>query len=267
VEDKIAGVIFDLDGVLEFQGETYPGAVELLDFLRRRGICIRILSNSTLKSRRSCTENLNKKGFTIYQHEVITASFATARYLETLNPRSCWVMLKGEGLEEFHNLRHDPDNPEYIVLGDFRDEFNFQNLNRALRFLFKGAKLVVMITESVDNSMGELELTVGAYGKMLEDAAGIRATYIGKPNRYIFDITLDTMGNIERSKILMMGDRIKTDILGARRAGLKAALVKTGEFRESDLESSAIAPDYIFDSVREVAKLFQGSQPVKADVK
>lgn len=76
-------------------------------------------------------------------------------------------MLKGEGLEEFGNLHHDPDNPEYIALGGFRDGFNFQNLNRALRFLLKGAKLVVMITEITDNSMGELELTVGAYGKML----------------------------------------------------------------------------------------------------
>jgi len=261
MKDEIGGIIFDLDGVLEFQGKTYPGAVGLLNFLRGRGVCIRILSDSTLKSRRSCTERLNKTGFTVYQHEVITASFATAQYLETLSPKSCWVMLRGEGLEEFHNIPHDPDNPEYVVLGDFREDFNFQNLNKALRFLFKGAKLIVMITETVDKSMGELELTVGAYGKMLEDAAGIEATYIGKPNRYIFDITLDTMANIDRSKILMVGDRIKADILGAKNAGLKAALVRTGEFQESDLGSLAIAPDYIFDSVREVVKLFRRLQP------
>ncbi|MFQ5918227.1 MAG: HAD-IIA family hydrolase [Candidatus Binatia bacterium] len=258
MKDEIEGVIFDLDGVLEFQGKAYPGAVELLDSLRRRGIPIRVLSNSTLKSRRSCTENLNRRGFTVYGHEVITASFATARYLETLNPRSCWVMLKREGLEEFRNFRHDPDNPEYVVLGDFREDFNFQNLNKALRLLGKGAKLIVMITETVDKSLGELELTVGAYGKMLEDAAGIKATYIGKPNHYIFDITLDTMENSEKNKILMVGDRIETDILGAKKAGLKAALVKTGEFRESDLESPVIVPDYIFDSVREIGKLFFG---------
>jgi HAD superfamily hydrolase (TIGR01458 family) len=256
VKDEIAGVIFDLDGVLEFQGKVYPGAIELLDSLRRRGVPIRVLSNSTLKSRRACTEKLSEKGFTVYQHEVITASFATARYLETLNPRSCWVMLKREGLEEFRNFRHDADNPEYIVLGDCREDFNYQNLNKALRLLLKGTKLIVMITETVDNSLGELELTVGAYGKMLEDAAGIKAIYIGKPNRYIFDIALNTMGNIERRKILMVGDRLETDILGAKKAGLKAALVKTGEFRESDLESPVIVPDYIFDSVREVARLF-----------
>ena len=259
MKEKIEGVIFDLDGVLEFQGKVYPGAVELLVWLRSRRIPFRVLSNSTLKSRRSCTEKLNQKGFSLDEQEVVTASFATARYLETLNPRSCWVMLKGAGLEEFRNFRHDRDNPEYVVLGDFREDFNFQNLNKALQLLSKGAKLMVMITETVDSSLGEMELTLGAYGKMLEDAAGIKATYIGKPNRYIFDTTLDTMGNIDRGKILMVGDRIGTDILGAKQAGLQTALVRTGEFRESDLESPVAAPDYVIDSVGDVERLFSGS--------
>lgn len=256
MKGEIEGVIFDLDGVLEFQGKVYPGAIELVDSLRRRGVPVRVLSNSTLKSRRSCTEKLNKRGFSFREDEVVTASFATARYLETLNPRSCWVMLKGEGLEEFRGFRHDPDNPEYVVLGDFREEFNFQNMNKALKLLLNGAKLIVMITETVDNSMGGTELTVGAYGKMLEDAAGIQATYIGKPNRYVFDITLSTLGDIDRSRILVVGDKIKTDILGAKNVGLKAALVKTGEFRESDLKAPIATPDYVFDSVREVERLF-----------
>ncbi len=256
MKTKLEAVIFDLDGVLEFQGKVYPGAVELLAWLRSRRIPFRILSNSTLKSRRSCAEKLIRKGFSIDEEEVVTASFATARYLETLNPRSCWVMLKRDGLEEFRNLRHDRDDPEYVVLGDFREDFNFQNLNKALQLISKGAKLMVMITETVDNSLGEMELTVGAYGKMIEDAAGVKATYIGKPNRYIFDITLATIGDIDRSKILMVGDRIGTDILGAKQAGLQAALVKTGEFRESDLVSPAAAPDYVIDSVADVSGLF-----------
>jgi len=115
--------------------------------------------------------------------------------------------------------------------------------------------LIVMIPEIIDNSMGELELTVGAYGKMLEEAANIKATYIGKPNRYVFKIALNTMEATERNKILMVGDKLSTDISGARNVGLKTALVKTGEFRESDLESP-VTPDYIFDSVCEVGELF-----------
>lgn len=67
------------------------------------------------------------------------------------------------------------------------------NLNRALELLRKGSRLIVMITEIVDRSMGGVELTVGAYGKMLEEAAGIKAVYVGKPNKYIFDLSLQTI--------------------------------------------------------------------------
>ncbi len=64
-----------------------------------------------------------------------------------------------------------------------------RNMNKALRLLQNGSKLIVMITEIVDNSMGEVELTVGTCGKMLEEAANVKATYIGKPNRYVFEMS------------------------------------------------------------------------------
>jgi HAD superfamily hydrolase (TIGR01458 family) len=254
-EEEFQGIILDIEGVLVFQGKAYPGAAELLDLLREKGITIRILSNSTLQSRKSYAEKLTAMGFTIYESEVITASFATARYLKTLHPISCWVMLKGEGLEEFNGLNHDSDDPEYIVMGDFREGFTFQNMNKALRLLQKGSKLIVMIPEIVDNSMGGAELTVGAYGKMLGDAANIEGTYIGKPNKYVFDMTLETM-DIEKNRILMVGDKIATDVVGAKKIGIRSALVKTGEFKERDLNCD-IRPDYIFDSIKDIRKLFQ----------
>jgi len=36
--EKFQGVLFDIDGVLEFQGQAYPGAVELLEVLWKKGI-------------------------------------------------------------------------------------------------------------------------------------------------------------------------------------------------------------------------------------
>jgi len=254
MQTEIKAILFDIDGVLQFQGRAYPGAPELLDFLRRKGITIRILTNSTLKSRKHCTDKLIQHGFHILQEEVITASYATAKYLKTLNPQSCWVMLDGKGIDEFEGLHFDPDNPEYIVVGDYRTGFNFENMNKALKLLLAGSKLIVMIPEKVDHSLGKVELTVGAYGKMLEDAAGIRATWIGKPNKYIFEVTLDTLA-VDRKNVLMVGDRVETDIIGAKAAGIKSLLVKTGEFKASDLDGD-VQPDYVVGSVKEIKKFF-----------
>jgi len=254
MQQNYKGIIFDINGVLEFQGRVYPGAVELINFLRQKGVVIRILTNSTLKSRKYCAEQLNQMGFDVRETEVITAAYATAKYLETLSPRSCWIMLKRTGLEEFGHFCHDVEDPEYIVLGDYRDGFNFHNMNKVLKLLQRGSKFIVMMSQVVDNSMGEVELTVGAYGKMLEDAANITATYIGKPNKLIFEMTLKTM-DIEKNSVIMVGDRVSSDIQGAKNAGIKSVLVKTGEFKESDLAGD-VRPDHIVDSISEIKKLF-----------
>ena len=34
MQAEIKAILFDIDGVLEFQGRAYPGAPELIDFLR-----------------------------------------------------------------------------------------------------------------------------------------------------------------------------------------------------------------------------------------
>jgi 4-nitrophenyl phosphatase len=53
----------------------------------------------------------------------------------------------------------------------------------------------------------------------------------------------------------MVGDRVATDIIGARAAGIKSVLVKTGEFKERDLDGD-VQPDYIVESVREIEDFF-----------
>jgi HAD superfamily hydrolase (TIGR01458 family) len=249
------GIIFDIDGVLEFQGSVYEGAVETVSALRKRGITLRFLTNSTLKSRKSCAEKLQRKGFYITEEEVITASYATAVYLREIQPRSCWVLLEREGRHEFDEFVHDTENPEYIVIGDCRDNFRFETLNKALRLLVNGARLIGMSPELIDSSMREIELNVGSWVHMLELASGVEAIYIGKPNRYVFDLTLRGM-DCDNDEVIMVGDRIDSDIQGAKNAGMRSILVKTGEFREADL-TSGIEPDFIVDSLDEIRELIR----------
>jgi len=252
-QTEIRGIIFDVDGVLEFQGKVYPGASETIDLLRNNGVVLRFLTNSTLKSRRSCAERLRQKGVQVFDQEVITASYATAEYLAELKPRSCWVMLEREGLEEFASFEQDTENPEYIVVGDYRNQFDFEHLNRALRLLLRGAKLIGMQSELTDLSMGDAELNVGSWVGMLECASGVEAAYVGKPSRYAFELTLKTMG-LRKAQVVMVGDKVTTDIKGAKDFGIRAALLRTGEYDERDLEGVE-TPDFVFDSIRDVATL------------
>jgi HAD superfamily hydrolase (TIGR01450 family) len=185
--------------------------------------------------------------------EVFTASFATAMYLRGLNPRSIWVMVEREGLDEFKEFYQDEENPEYVVVGDNRSRFDFEHLNQALRMLKRGAKLIGMQPELIDSSLGELELNVGSWVEMLARAAGIEATYIGKPSSYAFNLPLKSMG-LDKSQVLVMGDRVATDIKGAKILGMKCVLICTGEFVVKELDGR-VEPDYICNNVVELLEL------------
>lgn len=250
----IRGAIFDIDGVLEYQGKVYPGAVELLQTLRGRGVQIRFLTNSTLKSRASAAERLRRAGFQVETEEMFTASYCTAAYLREHDLRPCWVLLEREGLDEFAGIDQDEEHPAYIVMGDNRSRFNFDTLNKAFRLIQGGAQLIGMISELVDSSLGQLELNVGSWVRMLETASGRPAVYIGKPHPYAMSLTLASMG-LPREQVIVVGDRVGSDVAGARAAGLRSALVRTGEFRPADLEGP-LQPDWIFDSITDVLVVF-----------
>jgi HAD superfamily hydrolase (TIGR01450 family) len=211
------------------------------------------LTNSTLKSRRSCAARLREVGFQIADAEVLTASYLTALYLRQLNPRSVWVMLERQGVEEFVDFTQDLENPEYIVIGDNRTNFDFAHLGQALRLLRKGAKLIGMIPELVDTTLGDLELNVGSWVHMLELASGVPATYIGKPYRYAYEYTLRSM-DLDKSQVIAIGDRTGTDIQGANDFGIPCVLIRTGEFAENDLSRTA-RPDFVIDSIQELPAL------------
>ena len=47
----------------------------------------------------------------------------------------------------------------------------------------------------------------------------------------------------------MVGDDIDADIRGADNIGLSAVLVRTGKFRQADLDASSVTPDAVIDSI------------------
>jgi HAD superfamily hydrolase (TIGR01458 family) len=256
---RFKGAIFDVDGVLEYQGRVMDGAADTIDRLRKMGVVLRFLTNSTLKSRASCAAGLGRKGIPVVPGEVITASYAAAVYVRALSPRSCWVMVEGDGLSEFDGIPADEENPEYIVIGDNRSRFDFDHLNKALRLLAAGAKLIGMQSELVDTSLGSLELNVGSWVGMLERASGVEAIYIGKPGAYVFDLALRSMGLAKRD-VVMVGDKVSTDIRGAKDFGIASVLVRTGEYDEAELAVNP-EPDFVLDSLGGLVGILSGRSP------
>ena len=53
----------------------------------------------------------------------------------------------------------------------------------------------------------------------------------------------------KKEKVLLLGDRLETDIVFGKKLGIKTALVLTGASKEIEVKISNIKPDYIIRGV------------------
>ena len=147
----------------------------------------------------------------------------------------------------------DEENPEWLVLGDARDGFNFRNINIMYRQLLAGSKLLVMIPNVTSKEKDGPEITVGGYGKMLELAIGKPAVWIGKPSPTMFEVAMGEMG-LSKEQVLMTGDNVHIDVDGAKNAGVASGLMLTGEFQDKRPGPND-NPDYVFENILDILKL------------
>jgi ribonucleotide monophosphatase NagD (HAD superfamily) len=72
----------------------------------------------------------------------------------------------------------------------------------------------------------------------------------GKPNALFYEMAVQTVAS-EAGNVIMVGDDVETDVLGAEVCGLNGVLVQTGKFR---LEQVAGRADQI-TMIEDVSKL------------
>ena len=95
-----------------------------------------------------------------------------------------------------------------------------QSLMRDLPMICANPDLVVM-------HGAKLALCAGALAKWYEDKGG-KVRWHGKPYRSVYDSCLALLGVADRSRILAVGDSLRTDIAGADAAGLDSLFVVGG---------------------------------------
>jgi len=93
-------------------------------------------------------------------------------------------------------------------------------LTRELPMVCANPDLVVM-------HGGHLALCAGALAQWYEQSGG-RVRWHGKPFRSVYDTCLDLLGINDRSRILAVGDSLRTDIAGADGAGIDSVLIAGG---------------------------------------
>jgi HAD superfamily hydrolase (TIGR01459 family) len=87
-----------------------------------------------------------------------------------------------------------------------------------------------------------LALCAGALAKWYEEGGG-RVRWHGKPFRSVYDTCLSLLGIEDRTRVLAVGDSLRTDIAGAAGAGIDSLLIAGGIHAEEFGTPDAQRPD------------------------
>lgn len=249
------GVLIDIDGVLTVSWRPIPGAVEALDDLRHRGLAVKLLTNTTSKSRGWITRALLDAGFDVQVDDIVTAPSATAAYLAEHHPGArCLLLNSGDIAEDLEGVTLVDADPDVVVFGGAGPEFTYDLLNAAFACVQRDAPLIAMQRNLFWRTDAGLQLDTGAFLLGLERAAQVEAEVVGKPAASFFTGALE-MIDLEPADVVMVGDDIDSDVLAAQAVGITGVLVKTGKYLPETHEAAQTPPDHVIDSIANLADL------------
>jgi len=258
---RYRGILADVDGTI-VRGSTFiPGARETYDRFRDRGIRWIFLSNNATIPATLLAKRIKNLGLNVTEDQVLNSAVALIRSLNKERP-DARVYTVGE--PAFVNAMKDAgvvvveDSEQVdIVVAAMDRSFSYDKLARAQAAIHAGA---AFWASNLDPSLPIEDGFLPGAGSIIaaiETAAGHPPDRVfGKPSPDMAFIALEQLG-LPVEECLVVGDRMTTDILFARNAGIDSALVLTGATSREDLPRYSYAPDYVLDSIADIRVLFE----------
>lgn len=229
--------MLDLDGVVYIGGDPVPGASEHLERARGTGMRLAFVTNNALRPPAAVAAHLSELGVAAEESDVVTSAQAAARVLaERLGSGARVVLLGAAGLEEAVRAEGlvpvgATEDAEAAVTG-YGPEVPWRDLMRVAVRVRGGLWWVASNADmTIPTSFG-IAPGHGVQVDMLRRFTGVEPVVAGKPSRPLLD---ETMRRVGGDRPLMVGDRLDTDIEGARNVGVASLLVLTGVTRLPEL--------------------------------
>jgi HAD superfamily hydrolase (TIGR01458 family) len=247
----MAGILLDVDGVLHVSGHPILGGAKAIARLREAGHQLRFVTNNTTHSRRSLAEEIRSFGVELEDEELQTTPIAAAR---ALAGKRVLALTMPAIVEDLQGVELVGEGADAVLLGGADESFetnrvfSYYNLARAFAELRDGAELYCLHKNRWwQTSRGAL-LDAGAFVAGLEYASETEATVLGKPSGAYFAAAIEAL-DYEPQQTWMVGDDVEADIAGGHAFGLRTVLVRTGKFREVELDEATVKPDGVIDSI------------------
>ncbi len=261
IADRFDVFLLDAFGVLNIGEAAIPGTPERVKALKAAGKRVLVVSNAAGFPHSALLEKYSRLGYEFAPDEVVTSRVTL---LEGLNGRQDmhWGLMatRSTGLRDLEGLHltyleEDPEPYDKVdgvlmigsaVWTEERQSLLEAALAKRPRPVLVGNPDIVAPRET------GFSVEPGHFAHRLADKTGIIPEFFGKPFSNIYDIAFERLGEVDRSRVLMVGDSLHTDILGARHVGISSALIShygffAGQDAEAAVSAAGIVPDFIVE--------------------
>lgn len=245
-------LLMDLDGTVFRGHEPTAGAVDTLADLAAR---VLFVTNNASRSPADVAQHLRDLGFRAETDDVVTSAQAAAGLLAEQLPADAPVLVVGtDALADevtqvgLRAVRLFADEPVAVVQGH-SPQTSWPDLAEATLAIRAGA---VWVAANVDLTLPSERGLLPGNGSMvaaLRSATAREPQVAGKPQPTLMTNALDR-GDFQAP--LVVGDRLDTDIAGARASALPSLLVLSGVSTAEDTVRAVTAqrPDYLAADLR-----------------
>ncbi|MDH6247787.1 HAD-IIA family hydrolase [Mycobacterium sp. OTB74] len=245
-------LLLDLDGTVFRGHEATEGAVETLAGIESRKLYV---TNNASRTPAEVAEHLVALGFSASADDVVTSSQSAARLLaEQLTFGAKVLVIGTEALAaEVTNVGLVPvrtfdEGPVAVVQGH-STQTGWADLAEAALAIRAGG---LWVAANVDKTLPSERGLLPGNGSMviaLRTATDCEPQVAGKPHPTLMN---DALARGQFSSPLVVGDRMDTDISGARAAGLPSLMVLTGVNSAVDVVHAVAQerPDYLAADLR-----------------
>ncbi len=247
--------VLDLWGVLYDGARAFPWALETLERLREGGARIAILSNAPRRSA-EVARRIEGAGIGPAHYDFLLSSGEEAWQYLSGNRRDDWYESLGQncffigpetdramldGLDV--SVAESVGQADFLLdLGPFGQGDVIEDYQALLgEAASLGCKMVCANPDLLVHRLGRVEICAGAIAERFA-ALGGDVRWHGKPYASVYESCLEGLAPVDRERVLVVGDSLRTDIAGASAAGLESLLVAAGIHRD-EMCGSGDVPD------------------------
>ncbi len=263
--------VLDMDGTFYLGDEILDGSLDFLEAVKRAGKDYIFFTNNSSTSPKLYIDKLARMNCHIGRERIMTSGDVMIRYLNSTHQGKRVYLLgtpaleesfKEEGINLFTPKRTAEDAasnaicdeiPDIVVVS-FDKTLSYEKFSNACVYIMQGAQFLATHLDINCPVKGGFIPDCGAMCAAIELSTKVKPKFVGKPFRETVDMVVDATG-FDRKRIAFVGDRIYTDVATGVNNGAIGVLVLTGETLLSEVPSSEVQPDVIFDSIKEMGEM------------